>query len=126
VVLGDFNRRIDDEKALSIARDQVRTDGSDPAGPNAAGADGQVATRYLWPEIDDGSVALFLLPLAASHADCKGFNGLDHIVISSSLYAALARHGPAAIAARKVAAVLRAGQLIETSDHCPQIGQVLL
>jgi endonuclease/exonuclease/phosphatase family metal-dependent hydrolase len=126
VILGDFNRRIDDEKALSVARDQVRADASDPAGRHVKGADGRVSTRYLWPEIDDGSPALFQLPLSATDAGCKGFTGLDHIVLSASLHAALARHDPAAIAARKVAVAGRAGQAIETSDHCPQIGQLLL
>jgi endonuclease/exonuclease/phosphatase family metal-dependent hydrolase len=126
VILGDFNRRIDDEKALAVAKAQVRADGSDPAGRHTFGADGRVSTKYLWPEIDDGSRALFQLPLGVTDADCKGFAGLDHIVISASLHAALVKHDPAAIAARKAGVAQRAGQLLETSDHCPQIGQLLL
>ncbi len=126
VILGDFNRRIDDEKALAVAKEQVRADGSDPASRHTVAADGRVSTRYLWPEIADSSRALFLLPLTATDADCKGFVGLDHIVVSASLHATLAQHKPAAIAARKVAVSGRAGQLIETSDHCPQLAQVLL
>lgn len=126
VILGDFNRRIDDEQSLAIAKGQVRGDGSDPAGPNPAAADGRVGTRYLWPEIADGSPALFQLRLTAVESGCRGFVGLDHIVISASLHATLAQHGPAAVGARKVPVLRTAGQLIDTSDHCPQVGQLLL
>jgi endonuclease/exonuclease/phosphatase family metal-dependent hydrolase len=34
ILLGDFNRRIDQEAKARIARDRVRTDGSDPAAVN--------------------------------------------------------------------------------------------
>ena len=126
VVLGDFNRRIDDEQAIAVPKDQVRADGSDPAGPNRPGADGRVATRYLWPEISDGAPALHLLPLAGAAPGCRGFVGLDHIVASAALHAALARLQPAATAARKVPVVNAPGQLIESSDHCPQVATLLL
>jgi endonuclease/exonuclease/phosphatase family metal-dependent hydrolase len=126
VILGDFNRRIDEEQALALVKDQVRSDGSDPASPNPVGADGRVKTRYLWPEIADGSPGLFQLPLKARDAACKGFEGLDHIVVSASLHAVLEQRSPAEMGTRKAAVLGRAGQLMETSDHCPQIGRLLL
>jgi endonuclease/exonuclease/phosphatase family metal-dependent hydrolase len=126
VVLGDFNRRIDDEQALAIARDQVRADGADPAGRHSVAADGRVQTKYLWPEIADGTPALFHLPLKSVDAACKGFTGLDHIVVSGPVHAVLQARTPADIGTRKAAVRARAGQLIETSDHCPQVGRLLL
>lgn len=126
VVLGDFNRRIDDELAMAIAKDQVRTDGTDPAGRQAPAADGRVPTKYLWPEIADGSPALFQLPLQATDAACKGFTGLDHMVVSGPVYAALDKRDPGAQGTRKAPVVARAGQALETSDHCPLIGRLLL
>ncbi|MFN0185138.1 MAG: hypothetical protein ACKVQR_15095, partial [Aquabacterium sp.] len=126
VIMGDFNRRIDDEKALAISRDQIRADGSDPAGRHQPGADGRVATRYLWPEIADGSRVLAQLPLLATDPSCKGYVGLDHMVVSGPLQAALERHQPADIGTRKAPVASRAGQLIETSDHCPLVARLLL
>lgn len=126
VILGDFNRRIDEEQALAIVKDQVRTDGSDPAARNTVGADGRVKTRYLWPEIADGTRALFQLPLRSKDPACRGFEGLDHIVVSGPLHAVLQQRSPAEIGVRKAPVMGRAGQLIETSDHCPQIGRLLL
>lgn len=126
VLLGDFNRRIDEEIALNIPKDQVRADGTDPASRPALRPDGRTSTRYLWPELADGSRALFLMPLRATDPDCRGFVGLDHIVISGRLQAALARQPAADVGARKVPVVGRAGQPIETSDHCPQVGRLLL
>ncbi|MBL8512689.1 MAG: hypothetical protein JNJ55_01755, partial [Betaproteobacteria bacterium] len=64
VWLGDFNRRIDEEAAANIAKDQVRSDGSDAAGPNKVGADGKVATKYLWQELSDGKPTLHQVPLS--------------------------------------------------------------
>jgi endonuclease/exonuclease/phosphatase family metal-dependent hydrolase len=126
VILGDFNRRIDEEQALAVAKDQVRTDGTDPASRHTVDADGKVKTRYLWPEIADGSRALFQLPLKATDAACKGFTGLDHIVVSGAVHAALEQHAPADIGTRKAAVLGRAGQPIETSDHCPQVARLPL
>jgi endonuclease/exonuclease/phosphatase family metal-dependent hydrolase len=126
VILGDFNRRIDEEQALAVAKDQVRTDGTDPASRNTVGPDGRVKSKYLWPEIADGSRALFQLPLKSTDASCKGWSGLDHIVVSRAVFAALERHAPADIGTRKTAVLSRAGQRIETSDHCPQIGRLRL
>jgi endonuclease/exonuclease/phosphatase family metal-dependent hydrolase len=126
VLLGDLNRRIDDEQAMAVPKDQVRADGADPAGPNRPGADGRVATRYLWPELSDGAPNLFLLPLAGVDAGCRGFIGLDHIVVSAALHATMLRAEPAALAARKVPVVNAPGQLIESSDHCPQVARLLL
>jgi endonuclease/exonuclease/phosphatase family metal-dependent hydrolase len=126
VILGDFNRRIDEEQALVIAKDQVRTDGSDPASRNTVGADGRVKTKYLWPEIADGSRALFQLPLNSKDPACTGFTGLDHIVVSGPVHAALAKGSAADIGTRKNPVMGREGQPIETSDHCPQVARLLL
>ncbi len=116
VLLGDFNRRIDEEAAAAIKPAQVRTDGSDPAGVPAPGADGKVATRYLWQELNDGSRTLQQVPLSGVEEGCRGFSGLDHIVISG----ALAARQPANLGSRKTAVVQLPGQRIETSDHCPR------
>ena len=125
VILGDFNRRIDEEASLAIPRDQVRVGGADPAGPHAVGADGRVGTRYLWPELADGKRAVHLLPVKGSDPACTGFVGLDHIVVSDRLWALLAADAAANTGARKAAVSSRPGQRIETSDHCPQIGRLL-
>ena len=116
VLLGDFNRRIDEEAAAAVPASQVRADGSDPAGPNTADPQGYVATRYLWQEIADGKPALHQVPRGGAARRCKGFTGLDHIVISAALKAA-----NAAVDSRKVAVAGEPGQAIETSDHCPRI-----
>lgn len=120
VLLGDFNRRIDDELVLAPAKDQVRSDGSDPASPNKVDASGKVTTRYLWQEISDGSPTLHQVPLTAVTTECTGFTGLDHIVISDALKAI----NPGVIASRKVGVVTKPDQSIETSDHCPRLARL--
>ena len=116
VLLGDFNRRIDEEAAASIKPAEVRTDSSDPAGVPPQRADGKVATRYFWQELNDGTRSLQQVPLTGVDAGCKGFSGLDHIVLSG----ALAARQPAGLGSRKTAVVQAPGQRIETSDHCPR------
>lgn len=116
VLLGDFNRRIDEEAAANILPAQVRADGSAPGGLPTAGADGRVATRYLWQELNDGSRSLQQVPLTGVDANCKGFSGLDHIVLSGPL----AKRQPANLGSRKTAVIQAPGQRIETSDHCPR------
>lgn len=116
VLLGDFNRRIDEEAAAAIRPEQVRTDGSAPAGVPPQDANGKVASRYLWQELNDGTRALQQVPLAGVDAGCRGFTGLDHIVLSGAL---AARQAPN-LGSRKTAVVQAPGQRIETSDHCPR------
>jgi len=116
VLLGDFNRRIDEEAAANIRPEQVRLDGSNPAGVPPQDANGKVATRYLWQELNDGSRALKQVPLTKVDAGCRGFTGLDHIVLSGAL---AARQAPD-IGSYKTAVVQAPGQRIETSDHCPR------
>lgn len=118
VLLGDYNRRIDEEAREIVAPGQVRADGSDPAGPNPKDVQGYVGSHYLWQEIADGSPLLYQVPLTATETGCTGFTGLDHMVVSDALKAAL---GPAAFGSRKAAVVSKRGQKIETSDHCPRI-----
>ena len=116
VLLGDFNRRIDEEAAANIRPEHVRLDGSNPAGVPPQGADGKVATRYLWQELNDGSRSLKQVPLTGIEEGCRGFTGLDHIVLSGAL---AARQAPD-IGSRKTAVVQEPGQRIDTSDHCPR------
>ncbi|MDN4058242.1 endonuclease/exonuclease/phosphatase family protein [Massilia sp. YIM B02769] len=116
VLLGDFNRRIDEEAAANIRPGQVRTDGSNPAGVPPQDANGKVATRYLWQELNDGTRALKQVPLTNVDTGCRGFTGLDHIVLSGAL---AARQAPE-IGSRKTAVVQQPGQRIDTSDHCPR------
>lgn len=117
VWLGDFNRRIDEEAAANIAKDQVRTDGSDSAGPSKVSADGKVTTKYLWQELSDGAPTLHQVPLSTTEGGCTGFQGLDHIVISDALKVI----NPGVIQSRKVMVDNAPGQVIETSDHCPRV-----
>ena len=121
ILLGDFNRLIDEEQTLNIAKDQVRADGSDPAGPNKKDANGKVATKYLWPEIADGvPVALHQVPLSTKEGGCTGFTGLDHAVISD----ALRKLNSGIIPSRKVAVRGGGPDAMEVSDHCPRILQL--
>ena len=116
VLLGDFNRRIDEEAAAAIRPAQVHGDGSDPAGVPAQDDSGRVATRYLWQELNDGRRSLQQVPLTGVEAACRGFSGLDHIVLSGPL----AARQPAGLGSGKTAVVQAPGQRIETSDHCPR------
>lgn len=121
VWLGDFNRRIDDEEKLAIAKDKVRADGSDPASVNKV-ANGKVPTRYLWPELNDGTPVLFQIPLSTKEGGCTGFTGLDHIVISE----ALRKSNEGVVFSKKIGVAEKPNQAIETSDHCPRIAQLKL
>ncbi len=121
VWMGDFNRRIDDEAKLAVAKDKVRADGSDPASPNKI-VNGKVPTRYLWPELNDGTPVLSQIPLSTKEGGCTGFTGLDHIVISE----ALKKLNEGVVFSKKIAVAEKAGQAIETSDHCPRIAQLKL
>ena len=114
--MGDFNRRIDDEEKLAVAKDKVRADGSDPAGAHRI-ANGKVATRYLWPELNDGTPVLHQMPLSTNEGGCTGFTGLDHIVVSE----ALKKLNPGVVFSKKVGVAEKPGQRIETSDHCPRV-----
>jgi hypothetical protein len=120
VLLGDFNRRIDDELALAPKANEVRADGTDPASPNNVGTDGKVSTKYLWQEISDGTPTMHQVPLSTKDGGCSGFTGLDHIVISDALKAI----NPGTIASRRVAVATVPNQKIETSDHCPRIASL--
>jgi exonuclease III len=117
VLLGDFNRRLDEEAASNPAKDQVRSDGSDPASPNPVGTRGEVQTRLMWQEISDGNPGLVQVPLAEGTGACKGFVGLDHILLSEALNAK--QTGGASSV--KVGVDQLKGQKIISSDHCPRI-----
>jgi endonuclease/exonuclease/phosphatase family metal-dependent hydrolase len=123
ILLGDFNRRIDEEAEAKIDTKAVRADGSDPAGAPKLDALGYTSSQYLWPEISDGKPNLVQVPLGSKDASCKGFTGLDHIVVSSALHAL---QDPAAFTSRKVGVVEQPGQKIESSDHCPRVVKLVL
>lgn len=122
VLLGDFNRRIDEEARARIARTRVRTDGSDPATANIKDASGAVKSSYLWQEIADGSPQIYQVRLKSAKPGCKGLPGLDHIVVSGPIKRA--QGGP--LSSRKIALTRKSRQPIATSDHCPTIVNVEL
>ncbi|HVW65355.1 MAG TPA: endonuclease/exonuclease/phosphatase family protein [Nitrosospira sp.] len=117
VLLGDFNRKIDEEERAGIAPDEVRTDGSDPAGPNTRDTWGRVKSSYFWQEIADGSPGLHQVPLILTGKGCGGYDGLDHIVISESIR----QMQRLPLSSRKVPLVKSHRQSIKTSDHCPRV-----
>jgi len=120
VLMGDFNRRIDDELAMAPKKEDIRADGSDPASPNKVAANGKVTTRYLWQEISDGSPTMHQVPLSTTDGGCTGFQGLDHIVISDALKSI----NTGVIPSRKIGVASAPNQKIETSDHCPRVAQI--
>jgi len=116
VLLGDFNRKLDEEAAAAVAPNQVRKDGSDPASPNKQGPNGEVGSKYMWQELSDGDPSMVQIPLTSS-AGCKGFEGLDHILISEALKA----RQPTEPGSEKLKVEQKKGQAIATSDHCPRV-----
>lgn len=153
IMLGDFNRNLSHEIA-AIPRAQVRTDGSDPAGPLPLDA----RVRSLVGEVDDGQPAASKLALlnttcpvnaiseefcrrAKSEAftreqlrpltrsenlGCRNPIGLDHVLVSQGL--------ATGASARKVPLGLMGGTrpagdrfpdpLLALSDHCPLVATV--
>nr|WP_315494230.1 endonuclease/exonuclease/phosphatase family protein [uncultured Rhodoferax sp.] len=121
VLLGDFNRRLDEESAVKVPASKVRKDGTDPASTNKTGPNGEVASRFLWQELSDGNPSLVQVPLAASN-DCSGFVGLDHILISD----ALAARQTGQLSSEKLRVEQKDAQVIGTSDHCPRVTRLSL
>jgi exonuclease III len=117
ILLGDFNRRIDEEARERISKAEVRTDGSDPAGANTRDELGGVKSNYLWQEIADGAPSMYQMRLTFTEPGCTGFKGLDHIVISDPVR----RAQTGALRSSKAAFVRKGRQSIATSDHCPRI-----
>lgn len=117
ILLGDFNRRIDEEARARIPKAEVRVDGSDPAGPNTKDEFGGVKSNYLWPEIADGAPPMYQVRLTSTEPGCTGFKGLDHIVISGPVRRAQAGTPDSS----KITLAKRNRQSIATSDHCPRI-----
>lgn len=120
VVLGDFNRKLDEEAREAVAPNKVRTDGSLPNRTNTTDADGSVKSKYLWQEISDGSPALVQVPLGTSATGCKGFTGLDHILLSGDLNA----RQKVKVTSFKLPVQTKPKQVIGTSDHCPRVTKV--
>jgi exonuclease III len=115
VLLGDFNRKIDEEEKAGIAETEVRTDGSDPASPNTRDAWGRVKSSYFWQEIADGFPGMYRIPDAPAGKGC-GHEGLDHIVISDAIW----KMQNLPLSSRKISLVKNPRQSIKTSDHCPR------
>jgi endonuclease/exonuclease/phosphatase family metal-dependent hydrolase len=121
VVLGDFNRRLDEEAAKEVASKDVRKDHTDPATRNTTGPNGEVSSRFLWQELSDGDPTLVQVPPPLT-TDCKGFEGLDHILISAALNA----RQTSQLSSEKVKVKQKDKQVIMTSDHCPRITKLTL
>lgn len=117
VLLGDFNRRIDEEERALVAESDVRTDGTDPAEPNTKDEWGRVKSSYLWHEIADGFPVMHQVPLTSTERGCSGLKGLDHIVISDAIKQSQTRE----LSSRKITVVKKRPQPIMTSDHCPRV-----
>lgn len=116
VLLGDFNRRLDQEASRPVPRNMVRKDGTPPDSPNALGPDGHVSSRFLWQEISDGKPRLVQIPLTETATGCTGFVGLDHILVSRALKQRQVRP----LSSQKVPVEKVPRQVIQTSDHCPR------
>lgn len=118
VLLGDFNRRLDEEAKAGFTRKTVRLDRTDPAGPNHPDASGNVPSRVLWQEISDGAPNLYQVGLDSAATGCKGFLGLDHILVSDAIRTAQPGGIPSS---RKLPVTQVPKQKIQTSDHCPRV-----
>lgn len=113
VMLGDFNRKLDEELEAKISSNEVRDDGSDPSGPLVKDVNGISNTKYLWQELSDGKPSLVQVGLSDA-GGCKGFTGLDHILVSTAIA------NNASLNSRKIA-VVPSGTKIKSSDHCPRL-----
>jgi exonuclease III len=120
IVLGDFNRRLDEEQDANPSAAEVRANKTNPASINKVDSNGRPATKYLWQEISDGNPSLIQVPLVPNPI-CKGFPGLDHILLSKQLW----EIQPAKVSSTKSPVVSQTGQKIETSDHCPRVTQLV-
>ena len=115
VVLGDFNRRIDEE--ISAAPKDIRADKSNPKNPHVPTGkpDGTVTTSYLWQEISDGDPTLVWMGAPSVQKGC--YEGLDHIVLTQALNLLLkAKAKPA-----KISVPTKTASGIDAADHCPQM-----
>lgn len=120
VVMGDFNRRLDEEQSAKPPLNAIRTDGTHPASPNIAQSNGRPGSKYMWQEISDGKPGMVQVPLEGNPT-CKGFVGLDHILASETLWSSQ----PSSTISRKLPVTRQVDQKIETSDHCPRFTQLV-
>jgi len=118
VLLGDFNRKVDQEAAQQAPESAAsRTELSLPSTQAPAH---QPPSSYLWGQIAGAKTAdraIFQVPLDAAGAACGGFSGLDHIVISRAIRDMQRRP----LVSTKVPVVRLEAQRIPTSDHCPRV-----
>ncbi len=113
VVLGDFNRKLHQEIGRS-----ARADGSSAAAPIDPPGAARSRIAYLYPELNDGSPAVartWLMQPAPRTRECRGFSGLDHIVLS----VALADLGNNRQSLSEKLPVARTAAGRPASDHCP-------
>ena len=115
-VMGDFNRRIDEEAAANIAKDQVRSDGSDARARTRSAPMAKSPPSICGRNFPTANPRCIKMPLHGREW-LHGFQGLDHIVISDALKAI----NPPTLTSRKVPVDNAPGQPIETSDHCPRV-----
>ena len=113
VMLGDFNRKLNEELAAKIPASAVRADGSDPSSSLIKNAKGISNSKYFWQELSDGKPSLVQVGLS-DDGGCKGFSGLDHILVSPAIAKGQS------LSSQKVAVVPSASKIV-TSDHCPRL-----
>jgi hypothetical protein len=113
VMLGDFNRKLHQE----IGR-TAREDGTSAAAPIDPPGAARSRIAYLYPELNDGNPAAartWLMKPRPRHQECRGFSGLDHIVLSL----ALANLGDNRQRLSEKLPLARTAAGRPASDHCP-------
>ncbi|MFO0388086.1 MAG: hypothetical protein ACK50W_02425 [bacterium] len=113
VMLGDFNRKLHQE----IGR-TAREDGTSAAAPIDPPGAARSRIAYLYPELNDGNPAAartWLMKPGPRHQECRGFSGLDHIVLSLAL--ANLSDNRQRLSEKLPQARTAAGR--PASDHCP-------
>lgn len=113
IMLGDFNRKLHQELGQPARADGEPADALlDPPGRAPS------PVLHLYPELNDGvptAARTWLMKTGARPAGCRGFVGLDHIVLSE----ALARLGNNRRTLAAKWAVVRTPTGRPASDHCP-------
>jgi endonuclease/exonuclease/phosphatase family metal-dependent hydrolase len=113
IMLGDFNRKLHQE----IGR-TARADGTAAADPIDPVGRARSRIAYLYPELNDGHPAAartWLMKPTLRPKECRGFTGLDHIVLSLAL--ADLSDNCERTAEKLPVARTSAGRM--ASDHCP-------
>ena len=118
IMLGDFNRKIHLElkKGAGSAREDNGTGTGIPLPSDRV--------RLLWPEVNDREPPeseLHILDREPKSSECTGFDGLDHITVSSTL-----RQANQNSRSEDVSMSNFGGNLFPASDHCPLRARLVL